>query len=76
MVDLLGRAGELQEAYNLIHMMPMKPDSIVCARAVEPGQLHNFIEYNMQIQGSGGGVAKLTKMMTVLKLQRRPDIAL
>lgn len=29
MVDLLGRAGELGEAYNLIQSMPMKPDSVV-----------------------------------------------
>ncbi|KAK9280310.1 hypothetical protein L1049_013998 [Liquidambar formosana] len=29
MVDLLGRAGELKEAYNLIQSMPMKPDSVV-----------------------------------------------
>lgn len=28
MVDLLGRAGELQEAYNLIQSMPMRPDSV------------------------------------------------
>ncbi|CAI9296045.1 unnamed protein product [Lactuca saligna] len=29
MVDLLGRSGELTEAYNLIKSMPMKPDSVV-----------------------------------------------
>lgn len=29
MVDLLGRAGELQEAYDLIKRMPMKPDSVI-----------------------------------------------
>lgn len=29
MVDLLGRAGELQEAYNLIERMPFKPDSVI-----------------------------------------------
>ncbi|KAI5647095.1 hypothetical protein M9H77_33100 [Catharanthus roseus] len=29
MVDLLGRAGELREAYNLIQSMPMRPDSVV-----------------------------------------------
>lgn len=29
MVDLLGRAGRLQEAYDLINTMPMKPDSAV-----------------------------------------------
>ncbi|XP_027108541.2 pentatricopeptide repeat-containing protein At5g08510 isoform X1 [Coffea arabica] len=29
MVDLLGRAGELQEAYHLIRSMPMRPDSVI-----------------------------------------------
>ncbi|XP_010521548.1 PREDICTED: pentatricopeptide repeat-containing protein At5g08510 [Tarenaya hassleriana] len=29
MVDLLGRAGKLQEAYILIKTMPMKPDAVV-----------------------------------------------
>lgn len=29
MVDLLGRAGLLKDAYNLITSMPMKPDSVV-----------------------------------------------
>ncbi|XP_057981510.1 pentatricopeptide repeat-containing protein At5g08510 [Malania oleifera] len=29
MVDLLGRAGELSDAYALIQNMPMKPDSVV-----------------------------------------------
>ncbi|KAJ0964076.1 hypothetical protein J5N97_029198 [Dioscorea zingiberensis] len=29
MVDLLGRAGCLKEAYNLITSMPMKPDSVI-----------------------------------------------
>ncbi|KAK9167213.1 hypothetical protein Scep_002404 [Stephania cephalantha] len=29
MVDLLGRAGELSEAYSFIQTMPMKPDSVI-----------------------------------------------
>ncbi|KAL3837676.1 hypothetical protein ACJIZ3_022267 [Penstemon smallii] len=29
MVDLLGRAGELHEAYDLIKAMPMKPDAVI-----------------------------------------------
>ncbi|XP_059651202.1 pentatricopeptide repeat-containing protein At5g08510 [Cornus florida] len=29
MVDLLGRAGELHDAYELIQSMPMKPDAVV-----------------------------------------------
>lgn len=29
MIDLLGRAGEVNEAYDLIQSMPMKPDSVV-----------------------------------------------
>ncbi|KAK0580807.1 hypothetical protein LWI29_006490 [Acer saccharum] len=29
MVDLLGHAGELQEAYELIQTIPMRPDSVI-----------------------------------------------
>lgn len=41
MVDLLGRAGELQEAYNLIRSMPMKPDSVVWGALLGACSFHN-----------------------------------
>ncbi|KAJ9539091.1 hypothetical protein OSB04_031824 [Centaurea solstitialis] len=44
MVDLLGRAGELREAYNLIQTMPMKPDSVVWGTLLGACSLYNNVE--------------------------------
>lgn len=44
MVDLLGRAGELQEAYDLIQTMPMKPDSIVWGTLLGACSFHGNVE--------------------------------
>ncbi|XP_057969255.1 putative pentatricopeptide repeat-containing protein At3g15930 [Malania oleifera] len=40
MVDLLGRAGHLQEAYNVIQNMPMKPNSIVWGALLGACRVH------------------------------------
>nr|GEU81256.1 hypothetical protein [Tanacetum cinerariifolium] len=45
MVDLLGRAGKLQEAYNLIQTMPMKPDSVVWGTLLGACSFHNNVEF-------------------------------
>lgn len=45
MVDLLGRAGELQEAYNLIKSMPMRPDSVVWGALLGASSFHNNVEF-------------------------------
>ncbi|KAD5317064.1 hypothetical protein R6Q59_032336 [Mikania micrantha] len=44
MVDLFGRAGELQEAYNLIQSMPMKPDSVAWGTLLGACSFHNNVE--------------------------------
>ncbi|XP_071699682.1 pentatricopeptide repeat-containing protein At5g08510 [Rutidosis leptorrhynchoides] len=44
MVDLLGRAGELQEAYKLIQTMPMQPDSVVWGTLLGACSFHNNVE--------------------------------
>ncbi|KAI3494878.1 hypothetical protein L1887_36877 [Cichorium endivia] len=44
MVDLLGRAGELGEAYNLIKTMPMKPDSVVWGTLLGACSFYNNVE--------------------------------
>ncbi|KAK1408808.1 hypothetical protein QVD17_40874 [Tagetes erecta] len=44
MVDLLGRAGLLQEAYNIIQTMPMKPDSVVWGTLLGACSFHNNVE--------------------------------
>lgn len=43
-VDLLGRAGELQEAYDLIKSMPMKPDSVIWGVLLGACSFHNNVE--------------------------------
>ncbi|KAL4562605.1 hypothetical protein LXL04_026632 [Taraxacum kok-saghyz] len=44
MVDLLGRGGELEEAYNLIKNMPMEPDSVVWGSLLGACSFYNNVE--------------------------------
>lgn len=44
MVDLLGRSGALQEAYDLIKSMPMKPDAVVWGALLGACSFHNNVE--------------------------------
>lgn len=44
MVDLLGRAGKLQEAYDLIQSMPMKPDSVIWGALLGACSFHGNVE--------------------------------
>ncbi|KAM7274736.1 hypothetical protein ACFE04_016602 [Oxalis oulophora] len=43
-VDLLGRAGKLQDAYRLIQSMPMKPDSVIWGTLLGACSFHNNVE--------------------------------
>lgn len=47
MVDLLGRAGELQEAYDLIKGMPMKPDSVIWGALLGACGFHCNVEVEL-----------------------------
>ncbi|KAK6239664.1 hypothetical protein QUC31_005133 [Theobroma cacao] len=44
MVDLLGRSGALQEAYDLIKSMPLKPDAVVWGALLGACSFHNNVE--------------------------------
>ncbi|KAL3832833.1 hypothetical protein ACJIZ3_007569 [Penstemon smallii] len=44
MVDLLGCAGELHEAYKLIKAMPMKPDSVIWGTMLGACSFHGNVE--------------------------------
>ncbi|KAL7203139.1 hypothetical protein ACSBR2_016449 [Camellia fascicularis] len=44
MVDLLGRSGELHEAFDLIRSMPMKPDSVVWGTLLGACSFHCNVE--------------------------------
>lgn len=44
MVDLLGRAGKLNEAYNLIQNMQMKPDSVIWGTLLGACSFHGNVE--------------------------------
>lgn len=44
LVDLLGRAGHLQEAYEVIKNMPMKPNSIVWGSLLSACRIHKDAE--------------------------------
>ncbi|KAI6707788.1 hypothetical protein NL676_010750 [Syzygium grande] len=45
MVDLLGRAGKLQEARDLIRSMPMKPDSVIWGALLGACSFHGDVEF-------------------------------
>jgi pentatricopeptide repeat protein len=49
MVDLLGRAGQLQEAENLIHMMPFKPSAFVWKALLGACRIHGNVEMGERI---------------------------
>ncbi|KAE8779952.1 pentatricopeptide repeat-containing protein [Hordeum vulgare] len=44
MVDMLGRAGQLQEAFDFIHNMPIKPDSAVWGALLGACRIHGNVE--------------------------------
>ncbi|KAF8115676.1 hypothetical protein N665_0025s0136 [Sinapis alba] len=44
MIDLLGRVGKLQEAYDLIRTMPMKPDAVVWGTLLGACSFHGNVE--------------------------------
>ena len=44
MVDLLGRAGELYEAYDLIQSMPMKPDNVIWGTLLGACSFHSNVK--------------------------------
>uniref|UniRef100_A0A0R0IZS5 Pentatricopeptide repeat-containing protein n=1 Tax=Glycine max TaxID=3847 RepID=A0A0R0IZS5_SOYBN len=84
MVDLLGRAGQLREAYEVIQSMSMKPDSVIwgallgaCSFHVslfvlEPWNPGNYVILS-NIYASAGqwdGVAKLRKVMKGSKITK------
>ncbi|RYR02306.1 hypothetical protein Ahy_B06g081119 isoform A [Arachis hypogaea] len=83
-VDLLGRAGQLQEAYSVIQSMPMKPDSVIWGAllgacsfheslfALEPWNPGNYVILS-NIYASAGhwdGVSKLRKAMKGSKITK------
>eukprot|EP01018_Ginkgo_biloba_P037415 Gb_09416 [translate_table: standard] len=49
MVDLLGRAGHLQEAYNFIQKMPLEPDASVWGALLGACRIHCNIELGEQV---------------------------
>uniref|UniRef100_A0A0D3E0E8 DYW domain-containing protein n=1 Tax=Brassica oleracea var. oleracea TaxID=109376 RepID=A0A0D3E0E8_BRAOL len=44
MVDLLGRAGYLQKAYDLVQTMKMKPDSVIWSSLLAACRIHKNVE--------------------------------
>ncbi|XP_006653550.1 pentatricopeptide repeat-containing protein At4g38010-like [Oryza brachyantha] len=63
MVDLLGRAGLIQEAYDVIKAMPMRPSVLTWGALLSACQAHGWIDFSQQIltrvhelEPSGNGV--------------------
>ncbi|MED6221554.1 hypothetical protein PIB30_055897 [Stylosanthes scabra] len=44
MIDLLGRGGQLEEAFQLVHSMPMKPNEIVLGTLLGACRMHNDVD--------------------------------
>ncbi|KAL4197929.1 hypothetical protein AMTRI_Chr04g190710 [Amborella trichopoda] len=51
MVDLLGRAGHLDEAYRLIESMPMEPNDVVWGALLTRCRIHKDLELAMRVVG-------------------------
>jgi pentatricopeptide repeat protein len=51
MVDLLGRAGHLDEARDFINRMPIKPDAIIWSCLLGACRTHNNIELGERVAG-------------------------
>lgn len=51
MVDLLGRAGLLDEAHNLINKMPMKPDDAVWGSLLLACRIHSNVDLGEHVAG-------------------------
>eukprot|EP01018_Ginkgo_biloba_P030321 Gb_23084 [translate_table: standard] len=49
MVDLLGRAGKLDEAYNFIKKMPIEPDAAVWGALLGACKIHSNIEIGQRV---------------------------
>ena len=49
MVDLLGRAGLLREALNLIHTMPVKPNSVVWGSLLRACKIHRDLSMSEEV---------------------------
>jgi pentatricopeptide repeat protein len=45
MVDMLGRAGRIKEAYSLIQDMPFKPSTSLCGALLGACVLHESVEF-------------------------------
>ncbi|KAJ8440619.1 hypothetical protein Cgig2_031036 [Carnegiea gigantea] len=52
MVDLLGRAGKLNEAYNFIQNMPMKPDAVIWGALLGACSFHGNVEVAEKAAGA------------------------
>ncbi|PHT77512.1 hypothetical protein T459_21034 [Capsicum annuum] len=50
MADLLGRAGRLQEAYDLIQSMPMRPDNGIWGTLLGACSFHGNVELAEQVE--------------------------
>ncbi|BAT83324.1 hypothetical protein LR48_Vigan03g020200 [Vigna angularis] len=44
MVDLLGRGGHLEEAFTLLHSMPMEPNAIILGTLLNACRMHNDVD--------------------------------
>lgn len=50
MVDLLGRAGLVEEAYNLIESMPMEGNAVVWRTLLAACQVHGYVELGERVR--------------------------
>jgi pentatricopeptide repeat protein len=50
MVDILGRAGLVEEAYQLIRSMPMECNAIVCRTLLAACRVHGYVEIGEKVR--------------------------
>ena len=52
MIDLLGRAGMVEEAYEMARLMPVECDDIIWGSILSACKIHNKVELGREIAGS------------------------
>ncbi|XP_058115521.1 pentatricopeptide repeat-containing protein At5g66520-like [Magnolia sinica] len=75
LVDLLGRAGQLEKAYDFVKSMPVDPDIIIWRSLLSACRIHGYVDLGEQIidhiaqldpSSYGGGYALLSNLYASL----------
>ncbi|KAI9075970.1 hypothetical protein K1719_042042 [Acacia pycnantha] len=75
MVDLLGRAGFLREALDLIQGMPMEPNDVIWGSLLAACRIHENVELAQYAAGKWDDVAKVRLQLKEKGVQKVPGLS-